>query len=122
MRDASGRLVTKWTREPPLRQSLNRFPSPRIHLQEPHRFWKTELLLSRERHADQLFLLAGRGFLPLVSLELVEMTVAAGGMALVNAHRAVWAKDSGLAAEAELRLTATNLSHEARSSSHCTGK
>lgn len=46
----------------------------------------------------------------------------ADGVALVNAHQAVWTDDPGLAAEADRRLTATKLAREARSASTRTGK
>lgn len=46
----------------------------------------------------------------------------ADGVALVNAHRAASTHDPALAAEADLRLTATKLAREARSASVRTGK
>lgn len=46
----------------------------------------------------------------------------ADGVALVNAHRAVWTDNPSLAAEADRRLTATKLARESRSASTRTGK
>lgn len=46
----------------------------------------------------------------------------ADGVALANAHRAAEEDDPGLAAEADLRLTATKLVREAREASTRTGK
>jgi urease accessory protein len=46
----------------------------------------------------------------------------ADGVALANAHRAVLVDDPDLAAEADLRLTATKLAREARAASVRTGK
>lgn len=66
---------------------------------------------------------AGGGELEALITDLLRHGVgSADGVALVNAHRAVWTGDPGLAAEADLRLTATKLAREARSASVRTGK
>jgi urease accessory protein len=70
----------------------------------------------------QAGLLQGGELQALISDLLLGAVAPADGVALVNAHCAVLTNDPGLAAEADLRLSATKLPRESRVASQRTGR